>query len=338
MTQPADPTAPGANPSAVGSDTGRRNRATRMYSDGFSAVAAGVPEPATETTVVTAVPTRSRPPSQTIIELPQDRAALALPEIAADEVLPEHLPAAEAPTPAARPAVLMRLDSAPPARQAATRNDLLAVVGQTTVGPAPLPPVADQDRKPARGRALAVGLGWLGAALLGALVAWVAPRPAATPARDRPAVARPVAVAPAATPAPAQPQVVAVAAPQPVPVAASAAAVAGPPTRAADPAPAVSDPQPPAQPASVALADPCRAFDHVVAGTASDLLAPHLVLRTAPDAAAPLVAKLNDGTRVRIIASQGQWRRVRVCDRTDRGWVYARWVRPASPQQQGNSK
>ena len=85
--------------------------------------------------------------------------------------------------------------------------------------------------------------------------------------------------------------------------------------------PSEAIPNQPATGPSVALSP----ATHVVHNTASDLEAPWLALRSAPDYRAGLLARLPDGTRVRLIRSEGSWEYVQVVDGSDRGKVgYAR--------------
>ena len=85
--------------------------------------------------------------------------------------------------------------------------------------------------------------------------------------------------------------------------------------------PSESLPTQPPTPPPVALSS----ATHVVHNTASDLESPWLALRSAPDYRAGLLARLPDGTRVRLIRSEGSWEYVQVVDGSDRGKVgYAR--------------
>jgi hypothetical protein len=60
---------------------------------------------------------------------------------------------------------------------------------------------------------------------------------------------------------------------------------------------------------------------HVVHNTASDLDAPWLALRSAPDYRAGLLARLPDGTRVQVTRSDGSWHYIQVADGPHRGKV-----------------
>lgn len=323
MTDPPKPRPPSAD-----GDTARRLRATRMYSDGVPAMpVAGeektavdqplMPDPADNRPSV-----RVRRPSETVMELPQDRAALALPEVPAEEILP-----VAAPPPAKRPisTVVRAARPLPPASE-----------GQTRVGPAPAAPPANQQTAKEIKAASPPSRRWFAvvaaSALAGVLAAWLAV------GRDRPP-----APAQQAAPAP-EPAAVAAEAParqDPVP-AAPAPAAASAPAPVAAPAPATASApaeEPPAEPVAARPPDPprpppappprCRHYEAEVAGTAADQRAPYLALRAEPDTAAPILAQLPDGTRAHVTGHLGRWRRVTVCEPPAQGWVYVRWLKPA---------
>ncbi|MBM4345130.1 MAG: hypothetical protein FJ100_17300, partial [Deltaproteobacteria bacterium] len=85
---PSDPPDAAADPQA---DTGRRNRRTRLYSDGYAAVTVqGAAAPQAD--APSPPRPRQRPKSDTVVELPQDRAAVALPELPDEWVVTDPSP------------------------------------------------------------------------------------------------------------------------------------------------------------------------------------------------------------------------------------------------------
>lgn len=349
---PAEPTPPTGTTPAWQADTGRRNRRTRQYSDGFAAldahslagdpVAAEPPQGGQSPGAASGPPrVRLRPKSDTVVELPQDRAAVALPEV------PAHLVVAEQPEPQRRIAAHRSFghdDSE--ATRTETRTAAVTAVGPAPVSQRPTAREIATVRAPARWKSVA---GLLAAAIAGGLAAWLLFGRSAPPTAPPPAAADAAATVPRPAPPPA-PAALQASAQAPVPAkpdpasatpdpeltdlrspTAPAASVATPPSIAPALAAAPTGPEP-AQPARQApdpSVDPCAGFDRAVAGTAVDPVAPYLALRRAPDETAVKIAELPDGTRLRVLASHGRWRRIAVC-KGQTGWVHARWIAPAT--------
>lgn len=194
---------------------------------------------------------------------------------------------------------------------------------KTWQGPAPGPP--------RRWPVVALGLSVVAALALVALAWWQ------TREKPRDDMGLPV---PPPSPAVAKPTVSEPAVPEPV--AKAVEPTVPPPPKAADQPPPVAEAQP-APPEAVvapkpseelgkpAPQDTCPPRAWLVAGTASDEEAPYLALRDEPGADGALLARLPDGTRLKVLGSQGRWREVSVCPGQDleaqTGWVHGRWLK-----------
>ncbi len=322
---PQDPTQ-AAKPTGVApdldldTDTGRRNRRTRQYSDGF--VPLDALQPSAQGSIAPAEPprVRVRPLSDTLTELKLDRAAVALPQVPDELVVQDGAPTRVLQAAADDFGPADEVHTYPDAR---TATAVMALTDRAADQPTARELQAVQVT-PAWQRPLTLAC----AAAMGSAAAWLVfgrtapPAPPQTPPPPVRAQANaanalpPLAPPPQAPVEPAASQGAAPAeAPAPQPAASSPTTIATPESAAKAQAPAAAAPP----------RDPCAGYDRTVVGTGADPVAPYLALRRAPDESAGQIAQLPDGTRLRILGSHGRWRRVAVCH-GQTGWVHGRWL------------
>lgn len=117
----------------------------------------------------------------------------------------------------------------------------------------------------------------------------------------------------------------------------SGVGVAAPPAPQVTPTPAPPPPAPEAQ-AMIAAAEPSApppvvtvpTFTHEVFNTVVDSEEPWLNLRTSRNAKSSVIARMRDGTPLRVIDPTGTWWEVEVADGADKGkhgFAHQRWIR-----------